>query len=171
MATTKLYHYTLRQIRGGALVPLTELRAINPDVYYAALQEYQAREKRVMHYNMTFDKSWDQMVSLTAVPPDVFFSTLAEYGLQRGGLRCHEVDLLDLVPTNITGFQPDRDAGTDLRFSHALVEKFRSVDELAREHYVALQGQWSTVGELFQGMTTFLYAGSIKLRQVTFATM
>ncbi len=159
----RLYHLVPQGgVVGDELMPLSQLRVELPEVYEAARQKYEGRERVPQNYVPLLDRYWRDMVFLSPVHPQAIHDVLVSCGhLGLVGRKAFVVDPSLLDPSQLVVYEFEGGGGYDY-YNREYHSRYERIGERTRISYreALVEGKQPFI---FAGITHVLYCGRIPI--------
>lgn len=163
---TRLYHALSAEMQGSALVPLRELRQVDPAAYTRAMAKYDDhpdRKRIPVRPISLLDCQWQDVVQCCPIHPHLLWRAWRDVGVERESKRFVEIPRSLVAHLEAVTF--DRDGGGEEVYTPVDWSTFRNVTEVseATRAWYAKLAAMSRKGADFIGVPHVMIRGSIDI--------
>lgn len=172
-----LYHFVPKDMQGGILYPLNELKQKYPELYKKQVKKYEGREFVMDQIIPVLDCKWNDVLHLSAIHPQEVKNALIEAGRSdQFSLMCYQIDpnILDaketIVYKNLYENQEKKEGSNFEEYKPDEIEKYSTLPQATKKYYRKMyeSGERPLV---FAWAPHILYKGSIDISGLPIITV
>lgn len=164
-----IYHGVPETIKGTALIPLSKMETVDPDLQKKYLEKYNGRESVIERHIPLLDCAWDEVVQLLPLHPRQLFTYQQQIGIinEIPDYRYFEFDVNVLDSDSAVVYfktAPGDDHVTVKWLADVNIDELQSIPQATINYYDSMVGKDEPVFN-YQFIPHILYRGSIDISE------